>query len=122
MISKLASSSLLPTMEQSPTAKQRSPFQLGNPALSLSLSLPISGPVPGQGPTTVSLTSTLVLSRAIAEGPTCVSRVKNAETELGAASPPQEWPNLYFCLLWKNFPGSLEEVLGRKVKLIDRPV
>lgn len=31
VISKLASSSLLPTMEQRPTAKQRSPFQLGNP-------------------------------------------------------------------------------------------
>lgn len=57
VISKLASSSLLPTMEQSPTAKQRSPFQLGNPpclclclypslAQCLGRALPLSHPLP----------------------------------------------------------------------------
>lgn len=104
-------------MPQSPTAKQRSPHSTRKPALSLSLFLPISGPAPGQGPpATVSLTSSPALF--IADGLTCGSRVENTETKLGAASPPREWPNLYFRLLWKNLPGSFEWV-GGKVKLID---
>lgn len=44
--------------------------------------------------------------------------MENTETKLGAASLPREWPNLYFCLLWKNLPGSLE-LVGEKVKFID---
>lgn len=44
--------------------------------------------------------------------------MENSETKLGAASPPREWPNLYFRLLWKNLPGSLE-LVEEKVKLID---
>lgn len=81
------------------------PFNLETAlSLSLSLSLPISGPAPGQGPTTVSLTSTLFCPGPIAEGLSCVSRVKNAETKLGAAaSPPREWPNLYFLLVVEEF-------------------
>lgn len=122
VISKLASSSLPPpTMEQSPTAKQRSPFQLGNPPCLCLCLYPSLAQCLGRAPPLSRSLPPWFCPGPIAEGLTCVSRVKNAETELGAAPPPQEWPNLYFCL-WKNFPGSLEELVGRKVKLINHPV
>lgn len=77
-----------------PLLNKGPPIQLGNPPCPCLSSYPSLAQRLGRAPATVSLTSSPALF--IADGLTYGSRVENTETKLGAASPPREWPNLYF--------------------------